>query len=70
MDIENKNLEKTPSFFRGIVEVCLKDDGQFDFLLSWSRNYDATNEPCTNALEETIFIYFAYMHRAMPDWYE
>lgn len=69
-NIQNKDVEETPSLFEGFLDHhYINDVGHLQFLLSGSRNYEATWESRNNMVEGAISRYFARMRRAVPDKY-
>lgn len=48
IDIIKKNLRRTQWLFLGILDHTLNYDGQFEFLLICSPNYEATWKPRCN----------------------
>lgn len=69
-DTHYKNMEGTPWLYPRIMDDCLKDDNQLEFLLSWSPNFEATWEPRSNLPEEAISKFLARMPESIPDRYE
>lgn len=42
IDTQRKNLEEAPWLFHGILNHCLNDNVQHEFLLNLSPSYEAT----------------------------
>lgn len=70
VQIQSKNLEKTPLLLLKILNHCLNDDSPLEPPLKWVPSYKTTWEPHNIASEEAISRKFAFIPRAVPDRYK
>lgn len=62
-DIQNTNLLEKSWMFQKLLDYCLIDDDQLEFLLNCGPNYQATWEPRRNVPEEAFSRLFTPLRR-------